>query len=668
MPVNPAISDDDIRRASTLLGLPNSAFFGAAGNDPRADVLKAGMSIDVAACPGSGKTTLLVAKLAILAEKWTLPTQGICVLSHTNAARREIETRLGHSTVGQRLLSYPHHIGTIHGFVDEFLALPWLRSKGFPIKVIDTERVCRRRWYRLRQATRAGLQRNGYDEHILTVRSPDFSPGPIRWGGGALGATTQTNVELQSVCRESSEHGYFCYDEMFVWAHELLDKVPQVVRILRTRFPIFFLDEAQDNGESQSRILHRIFVEGDGPVLRQRFGDENQAIYDRTGGSAAATDPFPIDAIKKDLPSSHRFGPGIAKLANPLGLVPHGLVGNGPKMSLASGQGEGRHTLFLFPRDKVQDALKKFGDLLANTFSADEVRSGSFIAVGQVHNEQAGDKMPHYTGHYWPEYNPGLSRMDPKPKTLAEYVHFGQAKAAAAGEVGLVVEKIGDGILWLARTLDADNKVGHPRHIHRFILEQLEHEAELKRLYLEFVDSFALQGLPLTQLLWEGTWASALTRVAERIGGQAIAHGGDEAQAFVRWTSDPSLGPLPVPVKSRDNVFRHLVGGREIPIRMGSIHSVKGETHTAALVLETHWYDYNLHKLVPWITGTRAGGGQEAARQKDRLKLHYVAMSRPTHLLCVAMRIESFHNQAGQVDQALIDKAKLQGWDVVTIN
>ena len=83
----PAITDEDIRRASSLLKLPDGAFHGETGTDPRQEVLKSMERIDVAACPGSGKTTLLVAKLAILAEKWQHRTRGICVLSHTNAAR-----------------------------------------------------------------------------------------------------------------------------------------------------------------------------------------------------------------------------------------------------------------------------------------------------------------------------------------------------------------------------------------------------------------------------------------------------------------------------------------------------------------------------------------------------------------------------------------------------
>lgn len=135
----PQITDEDIAWVCDVLELPMTAFSGVDGKDPRFEILKSTDTIDIEACPGSGKTTLLVAKLAILARKWISARQGICVLSHTNVARREIETRLGNTAAGQHLLAYPHFVGTIHGFVNEFLAMPWLRSLGLPVRVIDNQ-------------------------------------------------------------------------------------------------------------------------------------------------------------------------------------------------------------------------------------------------------------------------------------------------------------------------------------------------------------------------------------------------------------------------------------------------------------------------------------------------------------------------------------------------
>lgn len=92
-------------------------------------------------------------------------------------------------------------------------------------------------------------------------------------------------------------------------------------------------------------------------------------------------------------------------------------------------------------------------------------------------------------------------------------------------------------------------------------------------------------------------------------------------------------------------------------IRVGSIHSAKGETHTATLVLETYWYAHNLESLLPWLGGTRSGCSSEGSRQESRLKVHYVAMTRPTHLLCLAMKKSTI-----DTENNLVQKLTVRGW------
>ena len=129
------ITDDDIKWVESVMG--GNVHF----DKERMDVIKNMDSIDIQAFPGSGKTTVLVAKLAILAKKWPFANSGICVLSHTNVAREEIENRLGNSEIGKKLLTYPHFIGTVHSFFDTYVSLPWLRSKGIQLNIIDTDIV-----------------------------------------------------------------------------------------------------------------------------------------------------------------------------------------------------------------------------------------------------------------------------------------------------------------------------------------------------------------------------------------------------------------------------------------------------------------------------------------------------------------------------------------------
>lgn len=94
---------------------------------------------DVQAAPGNGKTTLLAAKLALLSRNWTSRRQGVCVISHTNAARTEVEELIARHPRAARLLAYPHFTGTVTAFINQFLALPYLRGLGWHVRQIDDD-------------------------------------------------------------------------------------------------------------------------------------------------------------------------------------------------------------------------------------------------------------------------------------------------------------------------------------------------------------------------------------------------------------------------------------------------------------------------------------------------------------------------------------------------
>ena len=124
------------------------------------------------------------------------------------------------------------------------------------------------------------------------------------------------------------------------------------------------------------------------------------------------------------------------------------------------------------------------------------------------------------------------------------------------------------------------------------------------------------------------------------------------AVAFLAWPEGgPALPPGAAAMARTDNLFAYPEDAPQVRIRLGSIHSVKGETHTATLVLDSFYFAHHLKELKPWLLGAKAGGSRlngrgnvvtEGSRVLGRLRLHYVAMTRPTHLLCLAMRKDAF--------------------------
>jgi DNA helicase-2/ATP-dependent DNA helicase PcrA len=636
----PTVLDGDIAWACSALGLPGTAFSGHDGKDPRLVVVKSLNSLDVEACPGSGKTTLLVAKLAILARHWTARRRGICVLSHTNVARREIENQLGNTPEGKRLLSYPHFVGTIHGFVNEFLAIPWIRSKPLPVRMVDDDVCLRRRLGKLPGKTRYALNSGGLDHNVLRLAGTDFSLRPIPWGKGFLSAGTPTYEALKTACRESCQEGFFCHDEMFLWARELLERVPQMAESLRGRFPLLFLDEVQDTSEEQSALLFRIFMQGGSSVIRQRFGDSNQAVYQYSGQNGGAeTDPFPEVNLRMPIPNSYRFGQQIADFANPLALVPHGLVGLGPRLDVISTDVNGKHAIFLFDDLTVGDVLSCYASYLIDLFSAQELQMGTFTAVGAVHRSDKDDKVPRYIPHYWSTYDPDLAAVEPRPRTFLQYVAVGRRLARASGEAHHVVEKIADGVLRLASILNPLADLSGRKRKHRCIRELLFKQPETDQTYLGIVTALIAGDADAAPEEWAQKWVPQITRVASAIAGKTEAS--DGAADFLALKMAGCTGQQQSSASQRDNVYRFPPENPKVHVRVGSIHSVKGETHTATLVVDTFYKKHNLIALKPWLTGANSGKGSEKTENISRLKQHYVGMTRPSHLLCLAMREDS---------------------------
>ena len=271
----PEITDNDIEWIRLLMGLDRF-------DEPRRDFLKRRSTVDLSACPGGGKTTLIVAKLAILARNWPHRTKGICVLSHTNVAREQIEHRLGRTVVGQKLLAYPHFIDTIHGFVNRFLALPWLYSNGYPSPTIDDDVTTAYRRSVLNNdywSVQSFLDKRGTGFDKLRICGRDLS---FDLGGKPFpaGPSTQSFQHAKRAIETAARAGYFCYDEMFIWANALLEDQDCFPMWIAHRFPLVILDEMQDTFERQASFLNAVFPRSSNRVVVQRVGDPNQKIFD----------------------------------------------------------------------------------------------------------------------------------------------------------------------------------------------------------------------------------------------------------------------------------------------------------------------------------------------------------------------------------------------------
>ncbi len=646
------IIDEDIYEVCKILELPQYAFHGSDGNDPRHDVLKSMETIDVEACPGSGKTTLLVAKLALLAKRWPYRTKGICVLSHTNAARDEIEKRLGSTVEGQNLLKYPHYIGTIHGFVNEFIAVPWLRSKGYSPKIIEDDISLSWRWNSLPPWIRTQISRSPRNtpnpQKTLKIWNSQFEVDDISTGRNQkISKGDAAYTAITTICVNSYTQGYMCFDEMFIWANEALSNNNRIQKMLRNRFPLLFIDEIQDNSENQSATLHKIFIEGEGSVIRQRFGDSNQAIFNYSGQSGATTDAFPsvLEGVRKELPNSHRFGAEIASLANKFSInsLEAGLQGHGPNTSKANAVTDQKHTIFLFKEGDIDKVLPGYSRHILEVFTDDPegLEQGDFVAVGAVHTKPDNlQNPPHYIGHYYPEYKPELSKKEPSPKTFPEYIMIGKHLSSMSSSSWPLIEKYSEALLKAAHIAGGKWSASRRKRKHNYILEALEETQGIADLHAAQILKLINSDLNITKLIWEESWITDINSIVRELVGDDVDL--EKITQFLAWSDEIIDLPTDNNSSAKSNHFHYPnQDSPNISIRLGSIHSVKGQNHTATLVLDTFNRTYHLQMLKDWVLGKNRTRNQ-INKQSDRLKLHYVAMTRPTHLLCLAMKHESF--------------------------
>lgn len=615
-------------------------------DDARKQVIKNMESVDIQAFPGSGKTTILVAKLAILAKKWTFPNAGICVLSHTNVAREEIQDRLGNNDVGRKLLSYPHFIGTVHSFCDTYITLPWLHSNGYQINIIDTEYVREYRWKILPYNTCSYLEKQHRDSSICEYIG---EIGKIDWDKEG-----QTKQNILDVIEKSQKAGYFTFGEMILFAKKILNEHPDLAESIQQRFPILFIDEAQDTDKVQWELINKAFNKDNVKSIRQGYGDINQAIYSSISVDGEVTNFPREDALI--LSESRRFDSDIATLANTVAVSKNQMTGTINKFSEKNIE----HTIFLFKKDKATEVIEKYGKLILDTFSDEELKaygSEGCHVVGMVHvkKEETTDKnFPRGIYDYWDAYEAHKINKTVMPKYLIEYFRMGIDEFQVYGEKKYQIEWIVKGIRRLINKSKKKNYIPATGNIFAYMQKMLSQAQNIEfREHMKELSDF-------DTLINEEEWNKIILNLKALLKIFDI-DSYDNIKQFWKWIPDENMAKENE-MSTQKSVANHYVyrdeeSGRTVDLEFGSIHSVKGRTHLSTLVVETYLRTHNMKKILNYLCGTPP---RSVGSDHRRLKCQYVAMTRARALLCLAIPIDFVDDQAQE-------KLKNLGWKIEQI-
>jgi len=586
---------------------------------------------DVQACPGSGKTTLVAAKLLILAKKWEEPHRGICVLTHTNVARDEIVSRLHNHPSGFKLTSYPHFIGTIQEFVNRFLGLPYCRSNDLPVSRIDDDicvQVIKRnisfgtKSYLKRKYARLDELKFRFENDVLLLTIPGFSKE----------SKSDSYTELENAKGILIDNGLFFFSEMYCFAKLLVGDNPDVLSILSERFPIVLIDEMQDTQKSQDALINQIFANES--VFLQRLGDPDQALFDNIGGDEPNESYNNKDELF-EIKTSHRFGLDICEKI--IGLSYKNLD---QLSSLREpNRGDFQHTVFTYDDASQERVLEAFGALTAEANPEESWRTVK--AVGGVDGESGQIRK------YWSKFDKTKSAASPKPKKLIHILHLCQDMTQ--GHVSSNYDLLVQGVLDLLRKSGAKTQ-NHDGEDVYFSRRSLMAWLRDKEQYIEFrklLTSWMLD-TEIDACSWE-VHVEAVKSILELddLNSDAVDYMDYETEHEGNGEDQTSPTNKYVCANGRN-------------IELGTIHSVKGETHDATLILETkfnRWFD--VLEMLPFMLDTTKGrpAFTPNSRTKDStlaqyMRKLYVAGSRPHHLLCIALhenhvtpeQVTSLHN------------------------
>jgi DNA helicase-2/ATP-dependent DNA helicase PcrA len=614
----------------------------------RLGILQAIVSCEVQAGPGSGKTTLLALKLGLLAEQWPDSGEGICVLSHTNAARHEIEGRMAKSPTLRKLLERPHFVGTIQKFVDQFLALPLLRQNGILDPQVDNIAFGAKAWSAVQQPScstaQSWLSRKMGREYALIsgLRYADATLRVESVAGDLPGHDTATYKELKKLKDRLAKKGFFRFDDMFAVADLALVRYPYLRTALRRRFPWIFVDELQDTSDLQNKLINDLFPSPDCVV--QCFGDRNQSIFDFDGELMANPGLFD-QRPRLPLSSSRRFGAAIAALASPFTAVhPQVLVG-------FPGQADHPRTMMLFKKGNVAKVVPHFAAHVMARFPAVASDDRSICVVGRRKRagEFKGDHFPVSLADYWAGFDPEISQTPDNPESLLSYVSAARCALARTHTGADASRTVHAGVLELVSVANGGDKNAPTSR--RQLRERLTVEgtlAECQRVVWKLLDPRTV----LTKPMWDIEML-ALVASLTPVMPKALS---DEAYDFLSWKEDAAPEAAPAE-KSSENIFVYESAGRLLPIRFETVHAVKGETHTATLLVETYSKKvHDLKSLLPVLTGD-THGSQLAPGKINACMCAFVALTRPFGMVSLAMA-------ADHVSAADIEKLQARGWTV----
>ena len=242
----------------------------------------------VIAGPGAGKTRFLVNHVKnVLANS--------CRLSRNRKIACITYTNVGVDTLIRRVEDEKDHleISTIHSFLFVHVVKPYLflikeKYNLDPARIDNPfEHIFSKGYYSQTDLPRRYVTENDMKGIYWEIAGNECN----------LRIKNKNNIYHKSLIKYKSfywEKGILHYDEILAFAWEIINNDSNVLRIIRAKFPYFFIDEFQDTSPIQTEIVKKIAAK---ETIVGVIGDTAQSIYSFQGASMQQFIDFTLPSL-----------------------------------------------------------------------------------------------------------------------------------------------------------------------------------------------------------------------------------------------------------------------------------------------------------------------------------------------------------------------------------
>lgn len=554
----------------------------------------------VKACPGSGKTFSVAARLARLLNEQTYRHQGIAVISFTNVAAQEIKKSL-EENYSIADVGYPHFIGTIDSFINQHIFLPFghlVMGCSERPEIVGTEY---NPWFaydftNINFYTKKNQDPDFYFDKVSFNSQDD--PIPLKpyniypvtkdnWLNRytAKGDLRKFFKDIIASKREIFEQGKANQSDANYFALKILQKYPSILSSLANKYCHLIIDEAQDTTDVQMKIFDAL---SDAGLENLMFvGDPEQAIFEwNTADANLFKSKYQNPAFNKiDLNENRRSSQKICTVLN--------YMINDESTSIADCKADDNDpTVVGYDSSKNQSVL----DLKTR-----------FIQKCEEQGIPSENTAILFRGKKFGETHFQLAKSGPEEQPWQNKMFY--VRDIVHGKYLVDTGNFKDGLKLLEKGYHRLINP-HLNYISKtFLASQITNLGfkEYRRTLFNFINL-----LPFTIDVFLADWINEANRHLGRMGYPKIA-----VKKGIFKIEDLFH-------KSETSVY---------PFTLGTIHSVKGQTFDAVLLFvikkagQSHYVNI-------------FGKDDLSSRQKEELRLIYVACSRPKRFLWVAVPTE----------------------------